>query len=32
MTKSFAQKQGEESKDNEVRIPIPIFDPEDFYN
>jgi hypothetical protein len=32
MTKSRAQQQGEESKDDEVRIPIPVFDPEDFYN
>jgi hypothetical protein len=32
MTKSRAQQQGEESKDNKVRIPIPVFNPEDFYN
>jgi hypothetical protein len=32
MTKSRAQQQGEESKDDEVRIPIPVFDPKDFYN
>jgi hypothetical protein len=32
MTKSRAQKQREKNKDDKVKIPISIFDLEDFYN
>jgi hypothetical protein len=31
MTKSHAQQQGEESKDNEVKIPISVFNPKEGY-